>query len=263
MTKPRKLTQRRGWAMAICVAILRPLLLLLTKRRWIDGLKLPATGGCVLVGNHISYADPMTFAHFVYDHGRLPRFLAKSEVFDIPVVGKIVRAAGQIPVFRSSTDASQAFRAAVAAVQRGESVIVYPEGTITRQPELWPMTGKTGAARIALAAGVEVVPIAQWGAQDILAPYAKKARLFPRKTITMKVGDPVELEDLRGRPITPALLREATDRIMDALTVQLEDIRGGRAPAVRFDPRTAGVSETGNPDRGAQERRAGRRGARR
>ena len=259
MTKPRKLTQRRGWAMAICVAVLRPLLMLLTRRRWIDGHKLPATGGCVLVGNHISYADPLTFAHFVYDHGRLPRFLAKSEVFDIPLVGRIVRSAGQIPVLRMSTDASRAFRAAVEGVQRGECVIVYPEGTITRQPDLWPMTGKTGAARIALAAGVEVVPIAQWGAQHILAPYAKKAKLFPRKTITMKVGDPVDLEDLRGRPINPVLLREATDRIMDALTTQLADIRGEQPPGVRFDPRTAGVREMGNPNQ--LDPRPRRRGA--
>ncbi|HEU5045574.1 MAG TPA: lysophospholipid acyltransferase family protein [Nocardioidaceae bacterium] len=261
MAKPRKLTQRRGWAMSVCVAILRPLLMLLTKRRWLDGDKLPATGGCVVVGNHISYADPLTFAHFVYDNGRLPRFLAKSEVFDIPVVGAIVRSAGQIPVYRMSTDASRAFRAAVEGVQHGECVIVYPEGTITRQPELWPMTGKTGAARIALATQVPVVPIAQWGAHHILAPYAKKARLFPRKTITMKVGDPVDLDDLRGRPITPAILREATDRIMDALTAQLEDIRQEKAPEVRFDPRTAGVRETGNPNRVEEPGKSRRRGA--
>jgi 1-acyl-sn-glycerol-3-phosphate acyltransferase len=261
VAKPRKLTQRRGWAMSICVAILRPLLMLLTKRRWLDGHKLPATGGCVVVGNHISYADPLTFAHFVYDNGRLPRFLAKSEVFDIPVVGAIVRSAGQIPVYRRSTDASRAFRAAVEAVQHGECVIVYPEGTITRQPELWPMTGKTGAARIALATEAPVVPIAQWGAHHILAPYAKKAKLFPRKTISMKVGDPVDLEDLRGRPITPALMREATDRIMDALTALLEDIREEQAPATRFDPRAAGVRETGNPNRAEGTARSRRRGA--
>ena len=257
MAKPRKLTQRRGWAMGVCVGILRPLLMLLTRRRWIDGHKLPATGGCVVVGNHISYADPLTFAHFVYDNGRLPRFLAKSEVFDIPVVGAIIRSAGQIPVYRHSTDASRAFQAAVQAVERGEAVIVYPEGTITRQPDLWPMVGKTGAARIALASDVPVIPVAQWGAQHILAPYAKKARLFPRKLITMKAGDPVELDDLRGQPITPALLRHASERIMDALTAQLADIRGEQPPAIRFDPRAAGMRETGNP--WTRERRESRR----
>lgn len=255
MAKPRKLRQRPGWAFGLCVAVLEPLLVLFTKRRWIDGEKIPAEGGCVLVANHISHLDPLTFAHFVYGHGRLVRFLAKAEVFDVPVVGRVVRSAKQIPVYRLTTDASQAFTAAVDAVKAGECVVVYPEGTITRQPELWPMKGKTGAARIALSADVPVVPVAQWGANHILAPYAKKPRLFPRKTVTTKAGDPVDLDDLRGKPLTPDVLREATDRIMDAVTALLADVRGEQPPAVRFDPRTAGVRQIGNPGR---DKRRGR-----
>jgi 1-acyl-sn-glycerol-3-phosphate acyltransferase len=171
--------------------------------------------------------------------------------------GKIVRSAGQIPVYRLTTDASHAFSAAVEAVNHGECVVVYPEGTLTRDPDLWPMTGKTGAARIALTTGCPVIPIAQWGANHILAPYAKKPRLFPRKTITMKAGDPVDLEDLRSKPLTPEVLREATTRIMDAITALLDDIRDGHPPAVRFDPRTAGVRQIGNPytERARRERR--------
>ena len=260
MANPRKLQQPRGWAWGLCIAILEPLLLLLTKRRWIDGEKIPATGGCVVAANHISHLDPLTFAHFVYAYGRLVRFLAKAGVFDVPVVGAIVRSAKQIPVYRMSTDASLAFRAAVAAVGEGECVAVYPEGTITRDPGMWPMRGKTGAARIALAAGVPVIPIAQWGAQDILWPYSKNPKLFPRKTITLKVGDPVDLDDLRGQPITPAVLREATGRIMDAITALLADIRGETPPAVRFDPRAAGVREIGNPYKVERQRKHGRKG---
>ena len=248
MAKVRNLQQRRGWAFATCVAIVKPPLLAFTRRRWIDGDKLPASGGCVVVANHISHLDPFTFAHFVYDHGRLPRYLAKAAVFDIPVGGKIVRSAGQIPVYRLTTDANQAFSAAVAAVNEGECVVVYPEGTISRDPDLWPMTGRTGAARIALTTGCPVIPIAQWGANHILEPYAKKPKLLPRKTITMKVGDPVDLEDLRGKALTPDVLREATSRIMDAITALLGDIREGHPPATRFDPRAAGVREIGNPN---------------
>lgn len=259
MAKPRKLQERRGWAFAVAVAILRPLLMAFTRRRWVGGDKLPAQGGCVLVANHISHLDPLTFAHFVYDHGRLPRFLAKGEVFDVPVVGAIVRGAGQIPVKRLSADASQAFGAAVAAVQRGECVVVYPEGTITREPDLWPMKGKTGAARIALAADVPVIPIAQWGAHRILAPYSKKPRLLPRKTVEVEVGDPVALDDLRGQPLTPAVLREATERIMGTVTGLLEGIRGEQAPATRFDPKAAGVREIGNPHADARRRHPRRR----
>lgn len=255
MAKARKLDRKRGWAFATAVAIVKPTLLAITRRRWIDGHKIPARGGCVLVANHISHLDPLTFAHFVYDHGRLPRFLAKSSVFEVPVVGSIVRNADQIPVYRMSTDASQAFRAAVGAVERGECVVVYPEGTITRQPELWPMTGKTGAARIALAADVPVIPIAQWGAQDILAPYSRHPRPFPRKTITLKAGDPVDLSEFKGRPLTQEVLREATDRIMDDLTRLLAEVRGEAPPSVRFDPRAAGMREIGNPYATPRKRR--------
>ena len=256
MAKPRKVTQRKGWAYGLCITILEPLLLLLTKRRWIDGENIPAEGGCILAANHISHLDPLTFAHFVYAHGRLPRFLAKAEVFEVPVVGRIVRSAKQIPVFRLTTDASLSFTAAVAAVESGECVAVYPEGTISRQPDLWPMAGKTGAARIALASGVPVIPIAQWGANHILLPYTRKPRLFPRKTIHMKAGPPVDLDDLRAREMTPEVLRQATDRIMDAVTQLLADLRDEPAPAERFDPRVAGVRPIGNPnDRKSRNRR--------
>jgi len=253
--KPRKLEQKRGWAFATCVAIVKPPLLAVTRRRWIDGDKLPTHGGCVVVGNHISHLDPFTFAHFIYDHGRMPRYLAKREVFEVPVLGRLAKRAGQIPVNRLTIDAADAFGAAVDAVNSGECVVVYPEGTISREPDLWPMTGKTGAARIALTTGCPVIPIAQWGAHNILAPYAKKPRLFPRKLVTMKAGDPVDLDDLRDRSLTPAVLGEATTRIMDAVTGLLAEIRDGHPPEVRFDPRVAGVPQIGNPYEDAKRRR--------
>jgi len=252
VAKPRKLNRKPGWAFATCVAIVKPTLRAFSKHSWIDGHKLPAEGGCVVVGNHISHLDPFTLGHFIYDHGRIPRYLAKSEVFDIPIGGSIVRSAGQIPVYRLTDDASLAFRAAVEAVGEGECVVVYPEGTITRDPNLWPMNGKMGAARIALSAGVPVIPIAQWGANAILAPYAKKPDIFPRKTVIMKVGDPVNLDDFADEPLTPELLRDATTRIMDELTGLLSDIRAGEPPETRFDPRSAGVREIGNPNEGRE-----------
>lgn len=260
MRYPRELQEPRGWAFALCVAIAEPLLRLFTRHRWIDGTKIPAHGGCVIAANHVSHIDPFTFTHFVYGHGRVVRFLAKAEVFAIPVLGRLIRATGQIPVYRLTSDASEAFRAAVAAVEGGKCVVIYPEGTITRQPDLWPMNGKTGAARIALSADVPVIPVAQWGPQDILAPYAKRPHLVPPRHVTVKAGDPVDLDDLRGRPLTPEVLRAATDRIMDAITRQLEDIRGEQAPAERFDARKAGVREIGNPHETSKRRRRRRNG---
>ena len=123
-------------------------------------------------------------------------------------------------------DAAAAVEAAVDAARSGECVIVYPEGTITKDPDLWPMAAKTGAARIALTAGVPVIPMAHWGAQDVMGPYRKEFKAFPRKTMHVLIGAPVDLDDLRtdGEPDAEAL-REATDRVMSAITVLLRDVR--------------------------------------
>ena len=150
LARQRELDQKRGWAFTTAVALVKPTLLALTKREWHDGLKIPAAGGCVVAMNHLSHADPLTYAHFIYDHGRIVRYLAKQEVFEMPFVKTIAVNAGQIPVARLSGDASKSFDAAVEAVREGQLVAFYPEGTITRDPDLWPMRGKTGAARVAL-----------------------------------------------------------------------------------------------------------------
>jgi 1-acyl-sn-glycerol-3-phosphate acyltransferase len=254
MARQRKLEEKRGWAFGTCVAIVKPTLEALTKQDWRDGLKIPATGGCVLAVNHISQVDPLTFAHFVYDHGRIVRYLTKQEVFEMPIVGTIATSAKQIPVARLSADAGRSFDAAVRAVHDGQAVGFYPEGTITRDPDLWPMVGRTGAARVALSTGCPVIPIGQWGVQDLMPPYGKP-HPFPRKTMRVKAGDPVGLDDLQGRPLTNEVLHEATDRIMAAITALVEDLRGEQAPAERFDPAKEGVRLTGNPHEDKRKRR--------
>jgi 1-acyl-sn-glycerol-3-phosphate acyltransferase len=229
--------------------MLRRPLMVLTKRDWRGTEHIPQTGGCILVSNHVSEVDPIPFAHFVYDNGRLPRFLGKAEVFAVPVVGRILRSAGQIPVYRKSADASKAYSAAVAAVRAGECVIVYAEGTITRDPGLWPMVGKSGAARIGLETQCPVIPCAQWGPNELLAPYARKPNIFPRKLMRIRAGAPVDLADLQGKKLTPEVLRDATGRIMTDITTLLEEVRGEQAPTVRFDPKIAGVADIGNPNK--------------
>lgn len=258
----RKLQERRGWAYTVAVAILKPLLTLATRRRWVDPEKIPAEGGFVLVLNHISHIDPLTAAHLVYDSGRLPRYLAKDALFRNRWLGGFLKSAGQIPVYRLSERAVGAYDAAVAAVEQGKCVVVYPEGTITRDPGLWPMRGKSGAARIALATGCPVIPVGQWGAHEVLPPYTTRPHLVPRRTIAMKVGDPVDLSDLVGQEPTPALVARASDRIMAAVAGLVADLRGEPAPAERYDPRTTGVRPIGNPNprqRRNQRRRDGRR----
>jgi 1-acyl-sn-glycerol-3-phosphate acyltransferase len=173
----------------------------------------------------------------------VPRYLGKASLFKIPVFGRIITSAGQIPVQRGSSEAAHAFQAAVEAVERGESVIFYPEGTITRDPDMWPMTGKTGAARVALTTGRPVIPVAQWGPQEIYAAYSHKIGLLPRKTIRMKAGPPVDLSAYEGKPLTADLLQKATVTIMQAIAEGLGELRGETPPAELYDPRTAEARE--------------------
>ena len=231
---------------AFAAAVLRPLLMVGTRRDWRGAGNLPPEGGVVVVPNHVSYVDPFVVAHFLFDQGRLPRFLAKASLFSVFFVRRVVRGARQIPVYRETDEAGSSLRDAVAAVRAGELVVVYAEGTLTRDPWLWPMAGKTGAARIALTTGCPVLPLAVWGPQEMLAPYSKRPHVIPRVTMQVTLGAPVDLDDLQGQPLTAQTLRVATDRIMDALTHLVEELRGETAPATRVDPREGTVDATGN-----------------
>jgi 1-acyl-sn-glycerol-3-phosphate acyltransferase len=228
---------------------LRPILRVLTKRDWRGVENLPRTGGFVAAPNHVSYFDAFAVALFLYDNGTPPYFLGKEVVFRVPFVGWLLTKAGQIPVYRGTGRASLAFRAAAEGVEAGKAVVVFPEGTLTRDPGQWPMTAKTGAARVALQTGCPVIPIAQWGPQEVLGTYQRRVHLFPRKTMHLLAGPPVDLSDLYGRPMTADTVREATDRVMEAITRHVETLRGEKAPAVRFDSRRMGVPEIGNPNK--------------
>lgn len=245
MAVVRKFAHPRGWAFSIAPVLLKPVLVTIGRRDWRHGERIPAHGGAIIAINHISKIDPLMLAHLLYNHGRLPRFLAKDGLFRIKVLGWFLRAAGQIPVARAGDDAASAFAAAVAAVRDGECVIFYPEGSITRDPDGWPMRGKTGAARVALAADAPVIPIGQWGAQNTLPAYSGKLSVLPRHVAHYNVGNPVELDDLRGKEITTEVLHEATDRIMAAITELVAEIRDLEPPTERFDPRREGLSEIG------------------
>jgi 1-acyl-sn-glycerol-3-phosphate acyltransferase len=201
----------------------------------------------VFAANHISHFDPVVLGFYIWECRRIPRFLGKASVFRVPILGRIITSAGQIPVHRESAQAADAYRDAVAAVERGECVGMYPEGTITRDPQMWPMTGKTGAARIALQTGCPVIPVANWGAQEILQSYTGKIRirLLPRKTIQVRAGRPVDLSAFEGKPLTNELLHEATEVIMTAVAGTLGELRGETPPKELFDLRKSRKSADG------------------
>ncbi|WP_062205840.1 1-acyl-sn-glycerol-3-phosphate acyltransferase [Streptomyces sp. NBRC 109706] len=228
--------RRIGFWYRLAAILVKPLLRIFFKQDWRGMDRIPAAGGFITVVNHNSYLDPLSYAHFQYNTGRVPRFLAKNVLFQRGLVGRFMRGTRQIPVYRETTDAADAFRAAVDAVQQGECVAFYPEGTLTRDPGLWPMEGKTGAARVAMATGAPVIPVAQWGAHEVMPPYAKtrRLRLLPRRTLIVVAGDPVDLEEFHGLEPTAERLREITDRIMDAITALLAEVRQETPPAERF-----------------------------
>jgi len=237
---------RRRWRLGpgyrIAVFLLWPLMTALTKRDWQGTQRLNTDeGGIIVVANHISWFDPLVIAHALWDNDRPPRFLAKESVFRVPIIGSIIDSAGQIRVYRESKEAVAAVRDAITAVQRGECVVVYPEGTITKDPTGWPMAGKTGAARIALATGRPVLPMAQWGATDVMRAYRKELRLLPRKTMHVRIGPPVDLSEFADQPLDHDVLEAATDKILDALTAELAQIRGEDPPRERFVPEHVGA----------------------
>lgn len=214
--------------------VVRPTMFSMTRQDWHGAEHLAQPGGFIVAANHVTNLDPLTFAHFLYDNGVAPRIFAKASLFGVPVLGWALRTTHMIPVQRGSAHAGRSLDAAVAAIGAGECVAVFPEGTLTREPDMWPMQGKTGIARLALTTGAPVVPVAQWGAHRVLGRYKKLLTPFPRKKVTVVAGPPVDLSDLYGRPQDTAVLREATERVMAAITSQLEQIRGEVAPAERF-----------------------------
>jgi 1-acyl-sn-glycerol-3-phosphate acyltransferase len=227
----------------ISVIVLRPLLLLLIRNKWEGRKNIPKTGGVILAPNHLSYADWGTDALFFYQSGRYPTFLIKAQAFEVKGIGPFLHKAGQLPVNRGRADAALVLRDAEKALAAGAAVVIYPEATATRDPDLWPMVAKTGAARLALATGAPVIPVAHWGTQVILPYGSKKVRLFPRKTVRTVAGPPVDLSQWAGQATSAKALRAATAAIMSDVTALVAQLRGGQPPAVPYDPSSA--SRTG------------------
>lgn len=222
--------RRLGFWRCFSVAVVKPPMVLLTRRAWRGAEHIPSSGPAIIVANHLSQADPLAVAHFVYEAGRWPQFLGKASLFRIPVLGFLLQQARQIPVHRGTADAVKALEHAQAAIAAGDAVIIYPEGTTTREPNLWPMRGKTGVARLALLTGAPVIPLAIWGPQKIFDPRTQKLRLFPRARMTLAAGPPIDLSRWEGAPATSATLNEITDAMMNRLRDMLAELRDEPAP---------------------------------
>lgn len=242
--KGKPLGTNLAFKVGTCVVI--PLLNLVGKKVWRGAENLPQTGKTIVASNHVSYLDVLFLTHFLYRNGRAPRYIGKEGVFKVPVIGKVVLAAGMVPVARESKDASKALDHAVRLLELGHCVGVYPEGTLTRDAQGWPMVAKTGLARLAIATQTPIVPIAQWGSQIVMPTYEKKIKFFPRTPIKILAGKPIELSAWYGKENDPDSLREATAYVMRELTNLLEELRGEKRPADIFDPHNSNLPRTGN-----------------
>jgi 1-acyl-sn-glycerol-3-phosphate acyltransferase len=220
--------------------ILRPGIRMMMRLDWRGQEHIPATGPVILAANHLSYMDIFAVSLFTDSAGRYPVFLAKSSLFEIPVLGSILGRLGQLPVYRGQADAALVLKQAAQLVAKTSScVIFYPEATVTRDPDQWPMVAKTGVARLALESDVPVVPIAHWGAQQIL-PYGNHLpKLLPRKTVHLVAGPPVDLSEFRDQPITNGVLRAATDKVMTDVAQLLGGLRGLPPPTEFYHPAVA------------------------
>jgi 1-acyl-sn-glycerol-3-phosphate acyltransferase len=238
---PRRQTRRPvPFALRLCVAVVYPVASAVFSLRYRHADRIPPTGGVLLVANHVSVLDPLACARLVWDAGRVPHFLAKDTVF-AGLAGTILRAAGQIPVSRGSSAASSSVHAAKAALDAGDVVVIYPEGSVTRDPDWWPMQARSGVARLALTTDVLVLPVAQWGPQRVHDYHAKKLHLRLRTPADYLVGEPVDLSAQRaavraGEPLSGELLREVTDLLMTRVRDQLGELRG-ETPPTTFHPR--------------------------
>ncbi len=234
-----------GFWFGFAIWALWPFAMFGTRIGWRGGEHIPRTGGALLAMNHVSFSDPIFDVAFTISHGRMPRFLAKSELWEVPIVRSVLGKGGHIPVYRSSARAGDAYRDAIAAVQRGEIVAFYPEATYTRDPDGWPMKAKNGIARIALVSGVPVIPVANWGSQVVLPPRTGRPRLGRRVTIV--AGPPVDLSAWLGGPRTRSALDGVTAAIMSDVTALLAGVRDEQAPALPYDQAVVRPQISGPP----------------
>jgi 1-acyl-sn-glycerol-3-phosphate acyltransferase len=231
------MARRRAPIYALAKAVLPPVI-----RFWVrldcQGLHhIPRQGPVIIAANHISYFDPLCLAVFIDAAGREVRFLAKSELYRNPVLGWVLRGAGQIPVYRESRDAARSLQDAVAAMREGAAVAIYPEGTTTRNPDFSPMKAKTGVARLAALTGAPVVPVGMWGAQLLftrgkIGPFRRGIR------VVVRAGPPMDLG--LGPDATLEALNHARDRLMDAVAGLVEEAKTGWSPPDWYLRKAAG-----------------------
>jgi len=231
------MARRRAPVYALAKAVVPPVIRFWVRLDCQGLLHIPRQGPVIIAANHISYFDPLCLAVFIDAAGREVRFLAKSELYRNPVLGWVLRAAGQIPVYRESRDAAKSLQDAVAAMREGAAVAIYPEGTTTRNPDFSPMKAKTGVARLAALTGAPVVPVGMWGAHLLftrgkIGPFRRGIR------VVVRAGPPIDLGLAPDAPLDA--LNDARDRLMEAIAGLVDEAKTGWSPPAWYLRKAAG-----------------------
>jgi len=226
----------------VCEVVFYPMSRLLARRRFTGVDRLAIPGAQLIVANHISHLDPLYDAVFVRTSGRIPHIMAKSSLWKIPVVGSALVGTRQIPVDRSGSGAGQAsVDSATQVLADGNVVVIYPEGSVTKEPDFWPMKPKPGVAALALSGDFPVVPVVHWGTQRIYNSYAPKGKFrpLPRKDVHVIAGPPIDLSPWRGKPVDARAIRDVSYLIMGTIRDMLAEVRGEVPPEEFFDAKKA------------------------
>jgi 1-acyl-sn-glycerol-3-phosphate acyltransferase len=235
------------WQIRTLAWLLWPWVRLLYRVKVTGKENLPKGTGYVLAANHVTTVDALAVAFMMFFKlGRAPHFLAKEGLFKTPIVGPVLLACGQIPVFRSGRGNSDPMESAYKVLRAGHVIGIFPEGSLTREPNQWPMRARTGAIRLAIETGVPIVPMGQWGTEVVMDTYSSKIFPKPWHTVNMVIGKPLDLSKYDGKKLGVEEMVAISDELMIEITKLVEGLRGEKAPAKRFVPSEHGLPEHGN-----------------
>lgn len=229
-----------AWIKA-CELAMTPTTYLVGRRRYSGAQQIAVRGGALVVANHISHLDPFFDTVFIRTSGRLPHVMAKASLWKLPVVGRVMAGTDQIPVERGGGAGQASLEAATAALRDGKVVLIYPEGTVTKDPDMWPMRPRPGVAALALSGDFPVIPVAHWGSHRVYTSYGTGMRFkpLPRKDVHVVAGDPIDLSQWRGRPVDNRAIRDVSYLIMGRIRDMVAALRDESPPASFFDPKKA------------------------
>lgn len=227
--------RRAGLVIGLAQVPLRPLVRAFVRLRIENAHRLNIAGPMVIAGNHTGPFDALAYGYLLQSSGVPPRFLAKHSLFEVPVLGPLLRRTRQIPVHRGAGRGGDALAAAERELSADGSVMVFPEGTYTRDPAGWPMRARLGTVRLALRTGAPIVPVACVGSREFWPVGAVFPRLVPRRTIILHVGEPYVPQPRPGETQHDAEIR-LTAELMDTITELIAALRGDQPPPTPYDP---------------------------